>query len=107
MCCAVVYAFAVYKGLDAHDIMQHFQHVIQEIFNYLRFLVCMCLRCCVCVRELVCLFRLVLLVLCLPVWVGETLHDPGSLGNKPFETRDLVPYMYYVAHCNNCDLNIV
>ena len=58
---------------------------------------------CVCV----CVFRLVLLVLCLPVCVGETLHDPGSLGNKPFETRDPVPYMYYVAHCHNCDLTIV
>ena len=55
----------------------------------------------------VCVFRLVLLVVCLPVSVGETLHDPGSLGNKPFETRDLVPYMYYVAHCHNYDLNIV
>ena len=53
------------------------------------------------------MFRLVLLVFCLPVWVGETLHDPGSLGNKPFETRDLVPYLYYVAYCHNCDLNIV
>ena len=41
------------------------------------------------------------------VCVGETLHDPGSLGNKPFETRDRVPYMYYVAHCHNCDLTIV
>ena len=48
--CVCVYAFAVCKRLEAHDIMQHFQHVIQEIFNYLRFLVCMCLRVCVCVR---------------------------------------------------------
>ena len=40
--CAVVYGFAVCKGLEAHDIMQHFQHVIQEIFIFLRFLVCMC-----------------------------------------------------------------
>ena len=105
-----------------------------QIFNYLRFLVCMCLRYCVCVRELVCVCVCVcacvcvcvcvcvvcvcvcvracvcvcggggvvcvcvclglcyLHVLCLPVWVGETLHAPGSLGNKPFETRDLVPY---------------
>ena len=47
------------------------------------------------------MFRLVLLVLCLPVCVGETLHDPGSLGNKQFETRD------FVAHCHNCDLTIV
>ena len=39
----------------------------------------------------VCVFRLGLLVLCLPVCVGETLHDPGSLGNKPFVTRYLVP----------------
>ena len=27
-----------------------------------------------------CLARRVLLVLCLPVCVAETLHDPGSLG---------------------------
>ena len=61
--------------------MQHFQHVIQEIFNYLRLLVCMCLRYCVCARACVCacVFRL---VWCLPVWVGETLHDPGM---QPWE----------------------
>ena len=35
--------------------------------------------------------------------VGETSHDPDSVGNKPFETRDLVPYIYYVAHFH-CDL---
>ena len=71
----------------------------------------MCLRYCVGVRQIVCVhvfvFRLVLLVLCLPVCVGETLHDPGSLGNKPFETRDHVSYMYYESHCRNCDLTIV
>ena len=52
--CAVVYAFAVCKRLETHDIMQHFQHIIQEIFNYLRFFgvyVFACTR----VRELVCL----------------------------------------------------
>ena len=105
VCCAVVYAFAVCKGVEAHD-MQHFLH---EIFNYLRFLVCMCLRycTCVCVHEHVCVFRRVLLVLCLPVCVAEAWNDPGSLGNKPFETRDLVPYMYYVDHDHNCDLTIV
>ena len=56
--CAVVYAFAVCKRLEAHDIMQHFQHVIQEIINYLRFLcVCDCLIACVrvCARACVCL----------------------------------------------------
>ena len=46
-------------------------------------------------------------MLCLPVCVGETFHDPGSLRNKPFEMKDLVYYMYYVAHCHNCDLTIV
>ena len=106
MCCAVVYAFAVCKGAEAHDIMQHFQHVIQEIFNYLRFLVCMCLRYCVCACASLCVY-VFRLVLCLPVCVGETLHDPASLGNKPFETRDHVPYTYNVVHCHNCDLTIV
>ena len=38
------------------------------------------LRVCVCVRELVCVFRRVVLVLCLPVCVAETLHDPAALG---------------------------
>ena len=40
---------------------------------------------------------LVLLVLCLPVCLGETLHDPGSLGKKPFETRDLVSYIHVLC----------
>ena len=52
----------------------------------------------------VCVFRLVLLVLCLPVCVGETLHDPGSLGNKPLY-RDIL--FHYEARCHNCDLTIV
>ena len=34
------------------------------------------------------------------VYVAKARHDPCSLGNEPFETRDLVPgYMYYVEHC--------
>ena len=67
VCYAVVYVFVVFKGVEAHDIMQHFQRVIHKIFNYLRFWVCMCLRV-ACVRELVlvcmcvcvCVFTLVL-----------------------------------------------
>ena len=62
---------------------------------------------CVCVCELLCAFRRVLLALCLPVCVADTLHDPGSLGPKPFETRDLFPYMYHVDHGHNCNLTIV
>ena len=58
--------------------------------------VCVCVIACVCVHELVCVFRRVLLVLCLPVCVAKAWHDPGSLGNKPFEARDLVPYKYHV-----------
>ena len=73
----------------------------------MRVTVSACVRVCVCVCASLCVFGLVLLVLCLPVCLGETLHDPGSLGKKPFEARDLVPYMYYVAHCHNCDLTIV
>ena len=107
-----MYDFAVCKGVEAHDIMQHFQQChsgnlsLSAIFGVYVFAL---LRVCVCVREnvYVCGFRLVLLVLCLPVWVGETLHDPGTLGNKLFETKDLVPYLYSVAHCHNCDLTIV
>ena len=92
VCVWAVYAFAVCKRAEAHD-MHHFQHVIQEIFYYLRSLgvyVFALLR--VCAWAWACVFRFVLLVLCLPVWVGKALHDPSSLGNKPFETRDLVPY---------------
>ena len=69
--------------------------------------VCVCVCVCVCAREFVCVFRRVLLVLSLPVRVAETLLNPGSLGTKPFETRDLVPYMYHVDHGHNCDLTIV
>ena len=29
------------------------------------------------------------------VYVAEARHDPCSLGNKPFEMRDLVPYVQY------------
>ena len=51
-----MYAFAVCYGVEAHDIVQHFYHVIQEIFNYMRIMVCMCLRYCarVCVCVCVC-----------------------------------------------------
>ena len=35
--CVIVYAFAVCKEVEANDIMQHFQDVIQEIFNHLLF----------------------------------------------------------------------
>ena len=90
VCVCDVYAFDLCKGVGAHDM----QHVIQEFFTYLRFwCVCVCVIACVrvCARACVCVFTFVLLVLCLPVCVGETLYDPGSLGDKPFETRDLVP----------------
>ena len=43
--CVCVYVYmrvCVCNGVEAHNIMQHFQRVIQKIFNYLRFLVCMC-----------------------------------------------------------------
>ena len=54
--------------------------------------VCMYLHC---VRmKLLCVFRCVLFVLCLLVCVAEARHDLCSLGNKPFETRDLVPYSH-------------
>ena len=43
---------------------------------------------------------------CLFACVAEVRHDM-SLGNKPFQTRDLVPYMYHVEHGQNCDLTIV
>ena len=74
LCCCACLCY-VCKGLEAHDMMQHFLHVIQEIFDYLRFLVCMCLRYFMYVRvyarACVCVFRRVLLVLCLPVCVAE------------------------------------
>ena len=66
------------------------------VFALLR--VCVYVREFVCVCVCVCMFRFVLLVLCLPVWVGETLYDPGSLGNNPFETRDLVPLIHVPLH---------
>ena len=78
-----------------------------ETFNYLRFSVCMCLCCvrvfvCVCTSLCVCYF-----CACLFVCVAVARHDPCSLGDKPFETRDLVPYMYDVEHGHYCDLTIV
>ena len=44
---------------------------------------------------------------CLLVYVAEARQYPCSLGNKPFETRYFVPYMYDVEHCHICDLIIV
>ena len=73
---------------------------------YVLALLCACV--CMCVHELVCVcLGVCYFGMCLLVCVAEALHDSCSLGNKPFETIDLVPYMYYVEHCHNCDLTIV
>ena len=71
--------------------------------------VCVCVRACVCVWGgggwlwacVFCVSR------CLFVCVAEAQHDPCSLGNKPFQTREIVPYPYHVEHSHNCDLTIV
>ena len=58
--------------------------------SYVYVCVCVCVRVCVCVCVCVC-------VRCAGVFVcvAEARHDPCSLGNKPYETRDLVPDLYY------------
>ena len=43
---------------------------------------------------------------CLFVCVAEARHDLCSFANKPFQTRDLVPYLYHVEQGQNCDLTI-
>ena len=98
--------------------MQHFENVIRNLYC-LRFSVCMCLRCVrvfVCVHELLCVCVCVCVCvcldvcyvgMCLPVCVAVARHDPCSLGDKPLETRDPVPYMYDVEHGHYCDLLIV
>ena len=60
--------------------------------KHCRFLVCVCVGVC---------------CACLFVCVAEARQDPCSLGNKPFQTRDLVPYLYHMEHGRNCDLTIV
>ena len=60
--------------------------------------VCVCVCVCVCVSVCVCA--------CVFVYVAEA-HDPCSLKYKPYETRDLVPYLYHVERGHNCDLTIV
>ena len=47
-------------------------------------------------------FRLVLLVLCLPVLVGETLHDPGSLSHLKREILFLTCTVWCIVII--CDL---
>ena len=79
-----------------------------KTYNYLRFCcarvcaVCVCLHVCARVCPGVCYF-----CVCLLVCVAEAQQYPCSLGSKPFETRDLVPYMYGLEHCHICDLTIV
>ena len=72
------------------------------------FVLCACV--CLCVHELGCV-RVCLGVcyfgVCLLVCVEEARQYPCSLGNKPFEIRDHVPYVYDVEHCHICDLTIV
>ena len=41
------------------------------------------------------------------VCVLQAQHDQCSLDSKPFETRDLVRYLYLVEHGHSCDLTIV
>ena len=56
------------SGVEANDIMRPFQNVIQTITNLSS--VCVC-------------------VLCVSVCVFQARHDPCSLENKQFETRDV------------------
>ena len=72
-------------------IMQHFQHVsgnlkLSAVFGVYVFAL---LRVCACV------FRQMLLVLCLSVCVGDTLHDPGSRGPSHLKREILFLTMYY------------
>ena len=70
--------------------------------------VCACARARVCVCMCVCVCVCVLSVSrCLFVRIAETQNNPRSLGNKPFQTRDRVPYLYHVEQSHNCDLTIV
>ena len=68
------------------------------VWPWLRICV-LCLCVCVCVCVCVC-------CACLFVCVAEARHDPYSLGNQPFQTRCLVPYLYYVED-GHCDLTIL
>ena len=66
--------------------------------------VCVCVCVCVCVSVgvyMFCVYR------CLFVRIAEAQNNPRSLWNKPFQTRDLVPYLYHVEQSHNCDLTIV
>ena len=96
MCvCVVCVPLLCVKGVETHEIMQHFQHVIQEIFN-----ICGCFGMCV----------LALLRVCTRVCVCVCVRFGACylcMGTSHFQTRDLVPYMYHVDHCHNCDLTIV
>ena len=100
----------LYVGVEAHSNTQHFPkcHSKPLIICGFRCVFVLCACVCMCVHELVCVwcvFRCVCVYLC--AWQKHDMIDPCSLGNKPFEMRDLVPYMYDVEHGHNCDLTIV
>ena len=50
--------------------------------------VCLCVCVCVCVHVF-------FVSRCLFVRIAEAQNDPCSLGNMPFQTRDLVHYLYH------------
>ena len=50
--------------------------------------VCVCVCVCVCAYVCVCVLRV-----SVSERIAESQNEPCSLGNKPFQTRDLVPYM--------------
>ena len=84
------------------------QNVIHTFTN-MSLSLCVRARMRVCVCVCVCVFWCVFCVSrCLFVRIAEAQNDPCSLGNKPFQTRDLVHYVYHVEQShNNCDLTIV
>ena len=55
-------------------------------FSSVYVFVLLCVHELVCVRLSVCYF-----CMCLSMCVARARHDPCTLGNKPFETRDRVP----------------
>ena len=64
----------------------------------------MCVCVCVCVRVCVCVFRVSVSVC---AHIAEAQNYPCSLGNRSFQTRVLVHYLYHVEQSHNCDLTIV
>ena len=95
--CACVYEE---KLVTCEALSKCYSHLYYSVIVF----VCARERVFVCAHKCVYVFRV---SRCLLVRIAESQNEPCSLENKPFQTRDVVPYMYHVEQSHNCDLTIV